>query len=52
MLTEGSIYLARAPWMLVFPGLFIVLTVLSFNLVGDVLRDQVDPRFRHDIRGV
>ncbi len=52
MLSEGSIYMARAPWMLIFPGLFIVLTVLSFNLVGDVLRDQVDPRFRHDIKGV
>lgn len=52
MLSEGSIYLARAPWMLLIPGLFIVLTVLSFNLVGDVLRDQVDPRFRHDIKGV
>jgi peptide/nickel transport system permease protein len=52
MLTEGSIYLVRAPWMLIFPGIFIVLTVLSFNLVGDVLRDQVDPRFRHDIKGV
>lgn len=52
MLSEGSIYLVRAPWMLIFPGLFIVLTVLSFNLVGDVLRDQVDPRFRHDIKGV
>lgn len=52
MLSEGSIYLARAPWMLIFPGLFIVLTVLSFNLVGDFLRDQIDPRFRHDINGV
>lgn len=52
MLSEGSIYLARAPWMLIFPGIFIVLTVLSFNLVGDLLRDQVDPRFRHDIKGV
>jgi len=52
MLAEGSIYMARAPWMLMFPGLFIVLTVLSFNLVGDVLRDQIDPRFRNDIQGV
>jgi len=52
MLSEGSIYLVRAPWMLLIPGIFIVLTVLSFNLVGDVLRDQVDPRFRHDIKGV
>ncbi len=52
MLSEGSIYLVRAPWLLMFPGLFIVLTVLSFNLMGDTLRDQMDPRFRHDIQGV
>jgi peptide/nickel transport system permease protein len=52
MLAEGSIYLTRAPWLLIFPGLFIVLTVLSLNLVGDTLRDQIDPRFRHDIQGV
>ena len=52
MLSEGSIYLTRAPWLLLFPGIFIVLTVLSFNLVGDTLRDQMDPRFRHDIQGV
>ena len=52
MLSEGSLYLSRAPWLLIFPGLFIVFTVLSFNLVGDTLRDQMDPRFRHDIQGV
>lgn len=52
MLSEGSLYLTRAPWLLTFPGLFIVFTVLSFNLVGDTLRDQMDPRFRHDIQGV
>ncbi|HAK46179.1 MAG TPA: ABC transporter permease [Spirochaeta sp.] len=52
MLSEGALYLSRAPWLLIFPGLFIVLTVLSFNIVGDTLRDQMDPRFRHDIQGV
>ena len=52
MLSEGSLYLTRAPWLLLFPGLFIVFTVLSFNFVGDALRDQMDPRFRHDIKGV
>jgi len=52
MLSEGRMYLTRAPWLLIFPGACIVLTVLSFNLVGDVLRDQLDPHFRRDIEGV
>ena len=52
MLSEGRIYIVRAPWLLIFPGIFIVLTVLSFNLVGDVLRDRIDPRFREAIEGV
>ncbi|WP_245587728.1 ABC transporter permease [Calidithermus chliarophilus] len=33
-----------APWMMVFPGFFILLTVLAFNLLGDGLRDALDPR--------
>lgn len=52
MLSESRLYIVRAPWLLIFPGLFIVLTVLSFNLVGDVLRDRIDPRFRESIQGV
>ena len=52
MLSEGRMYLTRAPWLLIFPGACIVLTVLSFNLVGDVLRDRLDPHFRRDIEGV
>ena len=52
MLSEGRMYITRAPWILIFPGSFIVLIVLSFNLVGDVLRDQLDPRFRSEIEGV
>ena len=46
MVSEGRVYITRAPGVLLFPGIFIVLTVLSFNLVGDVLRDNLDPRFR------
>ena len=46
MVSEGRIYITRAPGVLLFPGIFIVLTVLAFNLVGDVLRDKLDPRFR------
>lgn len=49
MISEGRIYITRAPGVLLFPGIFIVLTVLAFNLVGDVLRDKLDPRFREHL---
>jgi peptide/nickel transport system permease protein len=52
MLSEGRMYLTRAPWLLIFPGASIVVTVLSFNLVGDVLRDRLDPQLRRNIEGV
>ena len=52
MISEGRIYITRAPGVLLFPGIFIVLTVLAFNLVGDVLRDNLDPRFRDQFTGV
>jgi peptide/nickel transport system permease protein len=51
MISEGRIYITRAPGVLLFPGVFIVLTVLAFNLVGDVLRDNLDPRFRDQFSG-
>jgi peptide/nickel transport system permease protein len=44
MLNEGRTYLETAPWMSVFPGLAIMLAVLAFNLVGDGLRDVLDPQ--------
>jgi len=43
MLNEGRTYLETAPWISVFPGLAIMLTVLAFNLIGDGLRDVLDP---------
>ena len=52
MISEGRIYITRAPGVLLFPGIFIVLTVLAFNLVGDVLRDELDPRFREHLSEV
>ena len=52
MLSEGRTYLTMAPWLLLFPGSFIVLSVLSFNLLGDVLRDRLDPHYRRSIEGV
>ena len=46
MLNDGRLYLASAWWITVFPGLAIFLTVLGTNLIGDALRDQLDPRLR------
>jgi peptide/nickel transport system permease protein len=43
MLSEGRTFLETAPWMSIFPGLAIALTVLAFNLLGDGLRDAFDP---------
>ena len=44
--TSGREYMEIAPWLAIFPGLAISLTVLSFNLFGDVVRDVLDPRLR------
>ena len=46
MLNSAQRFLSQAPWLAVFPGLAIFLVVLSFNLVGDGLRDALDPRGR------
>ncbi len=44
MLNHGREYILEAPWVLTFPGIAILLTVLGFNLFGDGLRDVLDPR--------
>lgn len=44
MLRDGQKLIQRAWWMAVFPGIFLVITVLSFNILGDGLRDALDPR--------
>ncbi len=46
MLNSAQRFLANAPWMAVWPGLAIFLTVVSFNLLGDGLRDALDPKER------
>lgn len=46
MLNAAQRFLTQAPWLAIFPGLAIFLCVLSFNLVGDGLRDALDPRQR------
>jgi peptide/nickel transport system permease protein len=44
MLNEAQTYMSLAPWMAIFPGLAIAWAVLGFNLLGDGLRDTLDPR--------
>lgn len=44
MLESAYRYLESAPWLWIFPGLMILITVLSVNFVGDGLRDALDPR--------
>jgi ABC-type dipeptide/oligopeptide/nickel transport system permease subunit len=46
MLSEGTRFLEIAPWMVVFPGGALTLAVLAFNILGDGLRDFLDPRSR------
>jgi hypothetical protein len=46
MINSGQIVLREAPWLTLFPGAAIVLTVLAFNLLGDAIRDALDPAVR------
>jgi len=46
MLRDGQKLIQRAWWMAIFPGIFLVITVLAFNILGDGLRDALDPRAR------
>ena len=39
-------YFQRAPWLMLFPGLALSITVFSFNMFGDALRDVLDPRLQ------
>lgn len=47
MLAENRGHIQRAPWLVAFPGLAIMLTVMGFNLLGDALRDVLDPTTSH-----
>jgi peptide/nickel transport system permease protein len=47
IISAGQTYLGQAPWISIFPGLAIILSVLALNLLGDGLRDFLDPRLRH-----
>jgi peptide/nickel transport system permease protein len=46
VLAEGRLYLQQAPWLTLFPGTAIMLTILGLNLFGDGLRDLLDPKLR------
>jgi peptide/nickel transport system permease protein len=50
MLAEGRSYIVEAWWIAVFPGLGIVMTVMGLNLLGDWLRDQLDPKTTLNLR--
>ena len=46
MIAEGKDYIREAWWIAMFPGLAICITVLGLNLLGDGLRDVLDPRLK------
>ena len=46
---EGREYMERAPWLAVWPGLCLTITVFSLNMFGDALRDLLDPRLRGSV---
>ncbi|QNO16705.1 ABC transporter permease [Alkalicella caledoniensis] len=46
VLSDGRQYLTRAPWMSTYPGIFIFVTILGYNFLGDGLRDALDPRLK------
>jgi peptide/nickel transport system permease protein len=46
LLYDGKDYLNITPWVVIWPGFFISLTILSINFMGDGLRDALDPRQR------
>ncbi|KAG0779462.1 hypothetical protein G6F22_010622 [Rhizopus arrhizus] len=50
MINAGQQYMGSADWIMIFPGIAIVLSVLSLQLVGDGLRDVLDPRLRKELR--
>jgi peptide/nickel transport system permease protein len=47
VISDGRLYIVIAPWLTIFAGLFIMITVLALNITGDGLRDMLDPRLRN-----
>lgn len=50
IMAEGRTYFQIAPWIIFFPGLFLAITVLAVNVLGDGLRDSLDPRIAKRMR--
>ncbi len=50
MLSRGKTYIMIAWWLTLFPGLAILMTVLSFNLIGEAVRDALDPKVNRSLR--
>ena len=48
MISEGRASVTIAPWVSIFPGLAMLVTVIGFNLLGGGLRDALDPRIARD----
>lgn len=46
MLSDSRQYIQSAPWTVLFPGVSIILVVLGFNMIGDGLRDALDPKMK------
>ena len=49
---EGRDFFQRAPWIILAPGAFLAATVLAINILGDGLRDTLDPRLAKRVGGV
>ena len=50
VISEGRQYFQRAPWIIFFPGVLLTITVLAVNILGDGLRDGLDPRIARQMR--
>jgi peptide/nickel transport system permease protein len=47
ILADGRPHMIKAPWMTIIPGVFIMISVLGLNIIGDGLRDYLDPRMKN-----
>lgn len=50
IISDGRLYIRQAPWILIYPGIAVVTTVLAINMLGDALRDLLDPRMQSTLR--
>ena len=50
MISDGKAYIQYAPWIAIFPGVAIAISALGFNMMGDGIRDLLDPRMRESVQ--